>query len=139
MHHRLYTIYAMVDPKDGAVRYVGMTLRLTRRTQEHLHRGSIATRPWVAALKAQGLKPEFIVLEYTDESLAGFREHYWIDFFTDRRRRLLNQNKRTRLRPAAVGDKMCMCGCGNKLRGKQRWASPACRQRAHRRQQKAAA
>jgi hypothetical protein len=41
-------------------------------------------------------------------------------------------NKATQPKPALVGEKACVCGCGAKLRGKQRYASPACRKRAQR-------
>jgi hypothetical protein len=38
-------------------------------------------------------------------------------------------NKATQPTPALVGEKVCACGCGAKVRGKQRYASPACRKR----------
>jgi hypothetical protein len=34
--------------------------------------------------------------------------------------------------PAQGGERACECGCGAKLRGKQHYASPACRKRAQR-------
>jgi hypothetical protein len=34
--------------------------------------------------------------------------------------------------PALAGEPACQCGCGGKLRGKQRYASPACRKRRQR-------
>jgi hypothetical protein len=38
----------------------------------------------------------------------------------------------TRGRPALPGERACLCGCGGRLRGKQQFASPACRQRKSR-------
>src|SRR5262245_45873555 len=38
----------------------------------------------------------------------------------------------TRPKPALAGESTCACGCGGKLRGKQRYASPTCRKRASR-------
>jgi hypothetical protein len=41
-------------------------------------------------------------------------------------------HKATRPKPALAGEKSCGCGCGGQLRGRQRYASPACRKRASR-------
>jgi hypothetical protein len=38
----------------------------------------------------------------------------------------------TRPKPALAGQKACACGCGGVLRGKQSYASPACRKRVSR-------
>jgi hypothetical protein len=36
---------------------------------------------------------------------------------------------------ARPGEKRCSCGCGGKIRGKQRFATSACQRRAHRQRQ----
>jgi hypothetical protein len=34
---------------------------------------------------------------------------------------------------AQEGEPVCACGCGVRIRGRRKWASPGCRQRAYRR------
>ena len=38
----------------------------------------------------------------------------------------------TLIPPGIPGDKSCACGCGGKVRGKQKFATSACQRRAHR-------
>jgi hypothetical protein len=39
----------------------------------------------------------------------------------------------TQSKPAHAGEKACACGCGAKVRGKKKWATPGCRKRVQRR------
>jgi hypothetical protein len=39
----------------------------------------------------------------------------------------------TQPHPALAGERACACGCGGQVRGRHKWASPACRKRVQRR------
>jgi len=79
--NRPTTIYALLDPRDAAVRYIGKTIqtpaaRLRRHLQRRFH-----TRKgcWISQLKEQGLKPIWQTLEVIPAG-EGWeaRECWWI-------------------------------------------------------------
>ena len=39
----------------------------------------------------------------------------------------------TQSKPAVAGENACACGCGAKVTGKRKWATPGCRKRVQRR------
>jgi len=81
---REWHVYALKDPRDGAVRYVGATYNPKQRLQGHL---SDRTGPpkcaWIADLQDRGLAPEMCVLESgnTDPREQAACEQRWIDRF----------------------------------------------------------
>ena len=84
-------IYALVDPMDSRVRYVGQAKSFLRRTRWHL----LASQPhrrldrkctslkdaWLDALVDRGLEPFAILLEECAASEALDRELVWIERF----------------------------------------------------------
>jgi hypothetical protein len=78
------TIYALKDPRDNAVRYVGRTEDLPRRYKGHLsigggyHPAGKAKHAWVAELRALGQQPIVEVLEECADKIADAREAWWI-------------------------------------------------------------
>jgi hypothetical protein len=76
-----YTIYALVDPRDGATRYVGCTKQpLDRRLAQHMlapMRGNEHKWRWVQELQQAGLRPEITPLEEPTE-LPDKVEQRWI-------------------------------------------------------------
>lgn len=56
------TVYGLVDPRDGRVRYVGSSKRPAIRYRSHLSGGDKCTGEWVAELKALGLRPDLRLL-----------------------------------------------------------------------------
>jgi hypothetical protein len=58
------TIYALVDPRDGVVRYVGQTVDVKTRAREHRHPGGGGPymHRWKRELDSLGLTPRFVVL-----------------------------------------------------------------------------
>lgn len=75
-------IYALIDPRDHGVRYVGMTCtKLQRRLKGHLTqsslRGPSARSAWLRELDGLGLVPLIVELE---SPLGGHRERerHWI-------------------------------------------------------------
>jgi hypothetical protein len=86
-HH----IYALIDPRDQTVRYIGKTTDPTRRLYEHTTNKSSAreVKPWIAELIAAGLAPTMEVLDRASLEEWERAEQYWIGFYS-LRGRLLN-------------------------------------------------
>lgn len=58
-----YIVYALIDPRDNATRYIGMAIDPGRRVENHHRCGGPAKVAWVKALTAEGLKPRVVHLE----------------------------------------------------------------------------
>lgn len=87
-------IYALVDPRTDAIRYVGVTSQqLETRLSMHLSSVSAGkTSPvyqWIAELRELGLRPTIKLVEETHDRL---REMYWIAFFRERGMDLTNSD-----------------------------------------------
>jgi hypothetical protein len=84
VHHIVttWTIYALIDPRNNLIRYVGRTVRMKVRLQQHLE--EVAVNPektrWLRELKKQGLTPNMEILETLEckGNEAEERERYWI-------------------------------------------------------------
>ena len=84
-------VYALIDPKDESVRYVGQTIQpVSGRLSQHTHNSNnpnrseykIYTGCWIRSLLKEGRSPEIRVLTElpnTDELDAC--EIYWISYF----------------------------------------------------------
>jgi hypothetical protein len=74
-------VYALIDPRDHTIRYVGATYNLEQRIKAHLSESShLLKYSWISDLKAQGLVPQYCVLETgtTDQAIG---EQGWINRF----------------------------------------------------------
>ena len=89
----LGSIYVLVDPRDGEVRYVGGTAKtLEERLQEHVcirskdrtHRAN-----WIKALARLGYRPIIRLVQYVGVDWPD-AERYWIKFCKDAGCRLTN-------------------------------------------------
>lgn len=76
-------IYALVDPRDGQIRYVGKSTSGYRRPMEHLqprrsHKNNTRNCHWVNSLLKKGLKPIIRPLEWSDDpnKLYDLEKHY---------------------------------------------------------------
>jgi hypothetical protein len=59
-----WSVYALKDPRDGVVRYVGITYRPKQRLYAHLtERSDTPKAAWITALRNLGLVPEMHILE----------------------------------------------------------------------------
>ncbi len=88
-----FTIYTLVDPRDGAVRYVGLSKDVEQRYYYHCNASdnTVNAYNWLKELKDQGLKPLlFPVEEGLNGNIAYERETYWMNFFLDEHEPLLN-------------------------------------------------
>lgn len=77
------SIYALIDPRDNQVRYIGFTIRtLDERLKDHLECARLGVRRWVYNWIRQvvscELTPIIEMLEEVD-GVAKDREVYWID------------------------------------------------------------
>lgn len=83
---RIIYIYALVDPRDNRIRYIGKTVNIKKRYEQHLY-WFTGTNPrkerWIQNLKDKGLKPELDVIEECDRSSWIEREKYWIAHYRE--------------------------------------------------------
>lgn len=79
---RTAAIYALFDPRDGSLRYVGKALNVAERLREHLKEASKSggshRRHWLRSLIAQDLKPQAVVLESVTTDTWSERERWHI-------------------------------------------------------------
>jgi hypothetical protein len=74
-------IYALIDPRDSSVRYVGCAIDIDKRLKEHLRSKNLSLPKyrWLAELKQQGLSPEVKILDVAETFAIAFnKEEYWI-------------------------------------------------------------
>lgn len=80
-HH----IYALVDPRDSKIKYIGNTVDPDRRLGGHISVGRWVTersgqrRKWIHELQEQEITPLFVTLEIVDAEHAPDRERYWME------------------------------------------------------------
>lgn len=72
-------IYALVDPRDDAIRYIGASVDPVKRLESHL-RDKEGNRKcgWLSELKNLGLTPRLIEIEIASESEWEEAERWWI-------------------------------------------------------------
>lgn len=74
------SIYGLFDPETGALRYIGQTLRLRERYENHCNEKTNTHRShWIQALRRKGLRPIPCVLEWLPDG-SGWAdvERAWI-------------------------------------------------------------
>jgi predicted GIY-YIG superfamily endonuclease len=92
---RTYFIYALGDPRDGAVRYVGCTINPVSRFRDHVAASyDTSTYAWCRELRALGMKPVLLCLQTTDNyENAGRLEVGMMTTLRQEGHRLLNRNR----------------------------------------------
>lgn len=94
MANRTVWIYAMIDPRDQLVKYIGQTVNLKTRYSAICHgviSCSMKVREWVHGMKQDKVKPTMIILQETNQTDAGKVELKWIMTFLEAGAPLLNQ------------------------------------------------
>ena len=84
-------IYALIDPTNDKVRYVGCSFEPIMRYQLHLSQArnnlhgclveNHAKREWQVKLKKLGLAPRLLILERVPRLKRVEREQYWIGHY----------------------------------------------------------
>jgi hypothetical protein len=80
-----YSVYGLIDPRNGDLRYVGKTtVRVLKRRAQHVESSKTKqTRcaRWVRSLRRLGLKPEVVVFETHDtEAALSESERFFISY-----------------------------------------------------------
>lgn len=92
-----FCIYALTDPRDDRVFYVGQTDSAERREGEHQFNHSMGNKEkylLVLEIKNAGLKLIFTVVEDgLDFMEINKREKWWVNHFTMQGHKLLNGNR----------------------------------------------
>lgn len=92
-------IYGMIDPRDGAIRYVGFTKNPQVRLMAHKNFASQkAGKPrwlWTSELAKLNLAPQMEILETTCPYHQEWCEGFWIRTLIDNGTDLLNTGYRT--------------------------------------------
>lgn len=78
---KAYWIYALCDPRDASIRYIGITTqRVQKRLNAHLRLAregrQLHCSNWLRQLQQEGLRPQIKVLEHTYDAR---REVFWIE------------------------------------------------------------
>jgi hypothetical protein len=100
-------IYALVDPRDHTIFYVGQTRDLDARKRRHFAGGHALSGAKIKVLRNNGMLPLVVVLE-SDLPLQrlGLAENFWIELLRQRGCTLLNvppaNGPRPSKRPATV-------------------------------------
>jgi GIY-YIG catalytic domain len=74
-------VYALLDPRTNAVRYIGQTSQPQNRQRQHRsrNRGNRPKEAWMLELRALGLEPQMRILEEVAETeFVMEREHRWL-------------------------------------------------------------
>lgn len=85
-------IYALSDPRDNQIRYIGKTDNLSRRFKMHLTEKYKSYKcNWIKSLLSINLKPNMLILESVpvDKDWES-REIYWIQFYREQGCNLTN-------------------------------------------------
>jgi len=116
-----YFIYALGDPRDGELRYVGFTKDPDARYKNHcatqtaamlMHNGKRGVVIWETELKSLNLSPVLVRLETIDAlGKPRDREAYWINSLLKRGHQLLNhQNRQGRWDERVISDDEFIAG-----------------------------
>lgn len=87
----IISVYALVDPRNEEVRYIGLTNAPEIRLGAHIRsKHGIERTGWIAELKSQGLEPRMVILEETDRVNSTTIEHQWYMHYLNKGARLTN-------------------------------------------------
>lgn len=87
-------IYFLKDPRKFQPRYVGSSVRPKERLKEHKRESKLKNNnpknDWIRKLTREGICPEMIILEETEESYREEKEKYWTFLFKGKGYDILN-------------------------------------------------
>lgn len=91
----MYAVYALIDPRDNTVRYIGITEDVYARFQQHINcsGNNFDKNTWLMELREQNIMVVMTTLETTeDRGYAIVREAYWINHYRMLNAPLFNRN-----------------------------------------------
>ena len=95
------SVYLLKDPRDGAVRYVGVSKNPEQRLRGHINQPvSEDMGDWIGALSAIGERPSLETVETAAPSEIATIEQKWIDKYDSSQ--LLNKNNSHRYKSDGV-------------------------------------
>lgn len=84
MSKKPFHIYALIDPDTQQIRYIGKTQNPKQRLAKHLNdKKDTAKCQWVQSLRAQGKKPEMILLDNCEWTTSLVLEAAWIQTLSE--------------------------------------------------------
>ncbi len=95
----MISVYALVDPRDDTVHYIGLSKNPAKRYSQHLssRQRNQAKKQWIQELLTSQLLPKLTILEEVPPDQNAFeREAYWTKYYARARHPLTNLEK-TRL------------------------------------------
>lgn len=88
MSNKTHYIYALTDPEQTEIKYIGRTIHPKKRLTEHCtHKNSLKLWRWI---QRQSGKPGMIILEECSAENGEEREHFWINAYRAAGADLLN-------------------------------------------------
>lgn len=100
-------IYALIDPTDGSVGYVGKSKDIAQRYAQHIDGiGNDRKSAWIAELASQGMNPQLKLIERCRIELLDSREDYWLSFYLDSGEAIYNESKKIKCGAKYTGNKM---------------------------------
>lgn len=91
------TIYKIMCPITGDVKYVGQTLSMKVRFMNHKTCNKSAIGKWLNQSIKYGRNPQIVEIEIVDKKQADEKEFEWIGFFINKGHKLFNV--RTSIKP----------------------------------------
>jgi hypothetical protein len=101
--HTQYAVYALIDPRDHRIRYIGIAVDVQKRYYQHLHGFcNKYVRQWIKELQGVGLCPALQILEIVNRQagtsfdefmrIVCDREAHWIEVYARLGAPLLNRD-----------------------------------------------
>lgn len=84
-------VYALVDPRNSKIRYVGQTVNLTTRLRNHIYSPHVRVSGWIRELRDNDVRPIMVTLEETDSLRCFAIELKWIRLLLEADAPLLNK------------------------------------------------
>jgi hypothetical protein len=80
-------IYALIDPRDGEIRYIGKAKNLKKRLEKHISPPNLKVdnhkTNWIKLLKKLKLKPIIREIELVPLNVWEEKEKYWIKYYRE--------------------------------------------------------
>lgn len=94
---KTHYIYGLIDPRTNALFYIGFTHNPEYRLSIHNQSGSAGfkKRAFIKQMRAEGFKPQMVILQKCQEQFARHLEKQWIQFSLFLGADLINEKQST--------------------------------------------